>query len=117
MILKIIFQVKWKNNIILLGCNAGHVDHLFTNIAYCLRKKVKGPVIASDGTVASYGDISAKANDTFDSEADKEWGNHRTNRNGYGFRSKNYGWVKYVSSSNIVYTGIYFATIKQLCKV
>lgn len=47
-------QDKDVDNLILLGCNAGHNNHQDDNIASAFAKRVKGaPVIASDGTVYS----------------------------------------------------------------
>ena len=58
----------------------------------------------------------AKAKSKFDSEADDEWKRWRINKNGYGFRNKNCGWIKYTTQNNVVYKNKYSATIKQLCK-
>ena len=80
-------QEKDVGVLIILGCNAGHLDYVGKNVASAFAKKVKGaPVIASDGLAYGRG-----SGDYFDS----------TNEGGFaGYLKKNStrdnsGWVVY----------------------
>ena len=73
--------------LILLGCNAGHYDYIWSNVAYEFSKKISGCVMASDGTV--YSRIGPK----FKSKADKEWEKYKNKKK--SSRKKNWGWVIY----------------------
>ena len=73
--------------LILLGCNAGHYDYIWNNVAYEFSKKISGCVMASDGTVVSR--LGCK----FKSIADNMWKEHRDKKG--SSRKKNWGWVIY----------------------
>ena len=90
-----ISSLNYKNIkcLILLGCNNGHYDYLWKNMAYELSKKISGCVIASDGTVASILGIGAG----FLSMADASWKSYRNGSK----RKDNYGWVIYKCNKNI----------------
>jgi hypothetical protein len=87
-----------KKNIksmILLGCNAGHLDHS-NNIASCFAKKFGNitSIMASDGTVSSrsfWGSYNSKNDETF-----QQYRPSNSRRN-------NSGWIIY--KSNIIYKG------------
>lgn len=97
---------KNVKRLIILGCNAGHDDYAFSNIAYEFRKKVKGPVIASDGTVVFYG-----AEEPVVSRLDKEWKSWKKSK-----RKKNAGWIMYDNLSIMSYSGLNSMTIMDMCK-
>lgn len=88
-------NIKKKNikRLIILGCNAGHEDYIFNNISYWFRKKIKGSVVASDGTVYSYCSLPATETSLFTSSADSEWKYWRNLAKSK--RKKNEGWVQY----------------------
>lgn len=46
-------EYKAVRTLILLGCNAGHQDERWHNVAYEFSKRISGKVVASDGTVYS----------------------------------------------------------------
>lgn len=85
--------------VLLLGCNCGHSDAKWSNVAYYLSQKVTGIVVASDGTVYSStptkwffnktATFKSKADDAFDDICDEISGNDRDN----------YGWVIYKYNS------------------
>ena len=107
-----------KKNIkrlIILGCNAGHEDYCFTNISYLFRRKTKGPVVASDGTVYSYGSVQATESSTFTSKADDTWKYWRNLQNCR--RKKNEGWIQYDSCSVMTYFEKKKMTIKDMCEL
>ena len=94
-------KLKKKNvkRLIILGCNAGHDDYAFSNIAYEFRKKVKGPVIASDGTTVYYG-----AEEPVVSRTDEHWRLWRNKAKSK--RKKNAGWIMYDNLSIMSYSGL-----------
>lgn len=100
---------KNVRRLIILGCNAGHDDFAFSNISYEFRKKINGPVIASDGTVVYYG-----AELPVISRVDKHW-NLWKNR-AKSKRKKNEGWIMYDNLSVISYSGLKSMTITDMCK-
>lgn len=94
--------------LILLGCNAGHYDLIWENIAYEFSKKVTGVVVASDGTVVSkemYGYLQ-----TFKSIMDKYYYKYTDNR-------KNYGWVIYSYNPQKLTTTWYSTGYKKIAMV
>lgn len=101
--------------LILLGCNAGHYDYLWENLAFEFAKKVTGVVVASDGTVQSGWANVFGLNMSFLSVADKSytaWFSGTTYR-------KNYGWViyNYDPKTRTMYwygTGIKTITMKKV---
>lgn len=46
-------EFKSIDVLILLGCNAGHYDYKWSNVAYAFNKRITGCVVASEGTVKS----------------------------------------------------------------
>lgn len=106
-------SLKKKNvkKLIVLGCNAGHDDYTFLNISYAFRNKVKGPVIASDGTVTSAFSIPATETSKFNSIVDYDWRWWRKNKK----RKKNAGWIMYENLSLMSYSGLKSMTIKEMC--
>ena len=97
------------NNTIIRIDPSGHDSYVFSNIAYEFRKKVKRPVIASDGTVVYYG-----AELPVVSRVDKYW---RTWRNrAKSKRKKNAGWIMYDNLSIMSYSGLKSMTIMDVCK-
>jgi hypothetical protein len=107
---------KKVKRLIVLGCNAGHDDYAFSNIAYAFRKKVEGPVIASDGTVTSYSSIPATETSPFFSIADSEWRSWRKKKKGKKKRKNNAGWIMYDNLSIMSYSGLKKMTIMDMCK-
>ena len=107
-----VLSLKKKNvkRLVLLGCNAGHDDYSFENIAYYFRKKINGPCITSDGTVWS-SSICTK-DSTFDSKGDKDWREWRDIAGSK--RKKNEGWLVYHNSKNISYFSKRNVTLKKL---
>ncbi len=89
--------------LILLGCNAGHYDYTYSNVAYAFSKRISGVVVASDGTVYpgllnSVGDaatFTSKADDDFDEYCKT---NIRTNK----------GWVRYKQNLKTGSVAIYY---------
>ena len=82
------------NTLVLLGCNAGHYDYVWSNVAYAFCKKISGCVIASDGTVCSgpYNKIkTTSAATSFDSHNKGGFGGYRAP----GSTRDNIGWVIY----------------------
>ena len=105
--------------VILLGCNAGHYNYQWTNVAKKLCARVSGYVMASDGTVTS-NYSSPSLNQKFTSKADETWKKY----NRKNARDTNYGWVIYRYTQKKFYwwsTNIYIASanemIAYLCKV
>ena len=99
---------KEMENLILYGCNAGHLDYQQDNIAAAFSRRTNGaPVMASDGTV--YG---MNSDETYRPEADdafRSW----ADRAGNGDRG-NEGWQIYrqVDGQTVVTsTGMYAATV------
>lgn len=86
--------------LILLGCNAGHYDYKWTNVAYAFSKRISGCVIASDGTVYSGGwnhNENSSINTSFSSIDDDEylkwfW---KQNSSFIGVPRPNNGWSVY----------------------
>ena len=107
---------KKVKRLIILGCNAGHDDYAFSNISYEFRKKVKGPVIASDGTVTSYSSTPTTETSPFSSIADDEWRWWRKKRKGKKKRKNNVGWIMYDNLSIMSYSGLKKMTIMDMCK-
>ncbi len=107
-----VLSLKKKNvkKLVLLGCNAGHSDYNFMNIAYYFRKKINGPCIASDGTVWSGPDCTNESD--FDSRGDKYWRDWRDEAQ--SSRKKNDGWLMYENSKVISYFSKRKAKLKQL---
>lgn len=103
-------EEKNVKRLVLLGCNAGHDDYSFENIAYYFRKKINGPCIASDGTVYSGPDCTKDS--TFDSVGEKEWRDWRDDAGSK--RKKNEGWLVYHNSKNISYFSKREVTLKML---
>lgn len=91
--------------LILLGCNAGHDDWRWRNVAYEFSKKVTGVVVASDGTVES--EELYRYLQTFKSIMDKYYYMYTDNR-------KNYGWVVYEYSSSKKSTTWYSTGLKTI---
>jgi len=75
--------------LILLGCNAGHYNYIWSNVAKKFSKYVSGYVMASDGTVCS--NPTPSYNPVFTSEPDESWKKY----NRRNTRKNNYGWVIY----------------------
>lgn len=73
--------------LILLGCNAGHYDYIWNNVAYEFSKRISGCVMASDGTVYSV------SGPKFASRADESWKEYTHKKN--SSRKQNWGWVIY----------------------
>ena len=94
--------------LILLGCNAGHYDYIWENLAYEFSKKVTGVVVASDGTVYSgkYNHLgftqkfTSKNDDTYETYCNST--------------RKNFGWVVYDYSSSKKRTTWYSTGIKTI---
>lgn len=83
-------ELKYKSvsTVILLGCNAGHYDYVWSNVAYAFCKRISGCVVASDGIVNS-GWINSIGKAKFKSEAYGEFYKYcETKRD-------NHGWVIY----------------------
>lgn len=93
-----------------MGCNAGHSDYNFMNVAYYFRKKISGPCIASDGTVWSELDCTNDSN--FDSRGDKYWRDWRDEAQ--SSRKKNDGWLMYENSKVISYLSKRKVKLKKL---
>ncbi len=107
-----VLSLKKKNvkKLVLLGCNAGHSDYNFMNIAYYFRKKINGPCIASDGTVWSGPDCTNESD--FDSRGDKYWRDWRDEAQ--SSRKKNDGWLMYENSKVISYFSKRKVKLKKL---
>ena len=107
-----VLSLKKKNvkKLVLLGCNAGHSDYNFMNIAYYFRKKINGPCIASDGTVWSGPDCTNESD--FDSIGDKYWRDWRDEAQ--SSRKKNDGWLMYENSKVISYFSKRKVKLKKL---
>ena len=90
-------QLKKKNikRMLLLSCNAGHQDWKLKNVAHAFRGKIKGPVVASDGTVKPSYRVPAEKTFSYKSVLDITWDTYTRSR-----RDTSYGWVKYLSRSN-----------------
>ena len=72
------------------GCNSGHFD--YCNIAQVFSRKVKGFVVASDGTVRTYPEKDMMTYESISDITFRGWlpaGVFRTN----------YGWIKYYASA------------------
>ncbi len=76
--------------LVLLGCNCGHYDYMYSNIAYEFCKKVTGVVIASDGTVHSSYHWLNPFDTRFTSKKDDAFDGQCINGN-----RSNKGWLKY----------------------
>ena len=87
------------DNLILLGCNAGHLDYKYTNVAAAFSKKVNGGcVLASDGTVfAQYPLLLSWGTYSYTSVNDETfYGNCLGPRAHEGnWIPDNEGWIKY----------------------
>ena len=101
------------DNLILLGCNAGHLDYKYTNVAAAFSKKTNGGyVMASDGTVGDefFGCYLSADDDTF-----QDYCNRR--RYNEDCTAYNEGWIIYQNINNKVHinnTGLYNISIKQM---
>ena len=106
---------KSHQELILLGCNCGHYDYLWTNIAVAFTNKIASGarVIASDGTVQStlslftYQKFKSKNDDTYQSLCSDP---SRPNK----------GWVRYYKSSGTYYwgtTGFFTASIPDFIEL
>ena len=98
---------KFMDQLILYGCNAGHLDHALTNPASAFSSRVGSSVLAADGTVsAGLNEIPLFKNKlfsfinrtawTYTPEADEHFFNDCI-KNGAGnsMRTDNQGWVIY----------------------
>ncbi|MFT3951684.1 MAG: hypothetical protein QM689_07085 [Oscillospiraceae bacterium] len=83
--IKSLKKIKCKC-LLLLGCNCGHADYMWTNVASALSQKITGVVVASDGTVSSsLGNIFG-GTQTFKSKNDdgfKKWCKETRNNKGW----------------------------------
>ena len=77
--------------LLLLGCNAGHYNYVWSNVAYEFSKRISGAVMASDGTVMSLPGLK------FTSLGDSTWKKYRDKKK--SSRKKNIGWVMYSKTS------------------
>lgn len=86
---KSILEPKTMKNMILLGCNAGHLDYKTVNLASQFAEITNSaPVLASDGTVSCRSLFG-----NYKSKNDKGFKNWRTDKR------KNKGWTVYRSNS------------------
>lgn len=104
-------EFKYIPVLILLGCNAGHYDYVWSNIAHAFSKRISGCVIASDGTVQA----NSRADVEFNSVLKQTFIDACIDNK----KRKNYGWVAYRYKRNngtSTYTviGIYKITIKSI---
>ena len=106
-------RTKQVKKLILLCCNAGHYDYRSSNIAIALRKKIKGPCIASDGTVAAF--EKGKEDFYLKTEADYAWEEWRDAVN--GTRKKNKGWIIYRNTTDIEIIGKKRVMLSDLLKI
>ena len=87
--------------LIILGCNAGHYNYIWNNVAYEFSMKITGTVVASDGTVYSdkINSYNSKNNyePSFESVADSGKYRYRYWIPGKDKSRKNWGWVLYKS--------------------
>lgn len=106
-------HLKYKKikKLILLGCNAGHMDYPDRNVACNFKRRISGVVVASDGTVET--DEIYKASSILESKRDKYWKNYRIHYR-YGLRHDNTGWIKYKTEKKIIGLNKKKVTIKQL---
>jgi len=125
---------KTMRGLILLSCNAGHIDYIDTkvgNVAMAFSEVVNGaPVIASDGTVQFYKETSSAYENIYESIVDREFiyfsatgllASEKFDL-GYVTRESNKGWLIYKKEGNKVnYTEVnrnkylnYTATSKSL---
>lgn len=96
--------------LILLGCNLGHYDFEWSNIAFAFSRKINGGVVvASDGTVYSLLDLGYQR---FRSKNDKTYKGYCTDTT-----RANKGWVLYRKSGTTIYwhyTGLYTISIPSV---
>ena len=82
--------------LIILGCNAGHYNYIWNNVAYNFSLSITGTVVASDGTVYSESTYPYNSKIVrepyFESRNDKTFLKIANNK-----RSNNWGWVLYRS--------------------
>jgi hypothetical protein len=102
-------RLKYKNiqALILLGCNAGHYDYKYENVAFEFSKKISGCVLASDGTVYS------NTITPFLSKPDATWKFYKNLKKSK--RIVNRGWVVY-DGQRIKCTYLYSITILSAIK-
>ena len=104
-------QDKEMEQLVLYGCNAGHLDYQDRNIAEAFSHRTSGaPVMASDGTV--YG---MNSDETYTPRSDEEF-QYWADRAGNGGRS-NEGWQIYrqVDGQTVVTnTGMFAATVVMM---
>ncbi len=93
-------DTKSMENLVLEGCNAGHLDHASENVANAFAKKVDGaPVLASDGTVRRWmGDDGRSWHEPI---SDKHF---RSENHWYHYFRKAKGWVVYQEKDGAVTT-------------
>lgn len=92
-------QDKEMDNMILLGCNAGHKDYADTNIANAFASKTDGaPVLASDGTVYSGLTFFNQTKRSYSSRNDKYFRGYRKGKR------DNDGWIVYQEENGRVNT-------------
>lgn len=104
---------KKIKKLIITGCNCGHQDYAYKNVAYCFKKKISGNVIAADGTVLGDFENSNAEKYTFTAREDKEWKSYCFG-GPYGRRAVSAGWVKYTSSRYVKYSNKKKMTLKGL---
>ncbi len=82
--------------LIILGCNAGHYNYIWNNVAYNFSLSITGTVVASDGTIYSESTYPYNSKIVrepyFESRNDKTFLKIANNK-----RSNNWGWVLYRS--------------------
>ncbi|MDO4317506.1 MAG: RHS repeat-associated core domain-containing protein [Lachnospiraceae bacterium] len=95
-------QYRTIKMLILLGCNCGHYDYREENLAYALSTRISGYVVASDGTVISYGRKYSLYGDVYLPVGLMKWGSKADN----AFldlcttsRNYNWGWIAYKNKS------------------
>lgn len=100
-------QYKSIGVLILLGCNAGHNDHIWTNVAEAFCKRISGCVVASDGTVDS-GFLNSIGKASFTSVTSDSFYDQCTKKRG------NLGWIiyKYKRDVNKIY--VYYSDLYKI---
>ncbi len=113
-------KLKYKSLklLLIIGCNAGHWNYIWENVAWAFSTRISGYVVASDGTVLISG-ISFYSNQTASFESTQidpfySWCNLKAKST----PRKNYGWVVYRVLANGNYwnlkTGLKTITVESL---